>query len=172
MKIELQLCLICLACSLTGCTKPSQDTALLHEERFRRLWIAAITPAQGDEAPASLQDLVSRIPDANEFCCPDHSAARPRDNSLVNVWTDFIYVGGLRNYDGDVAILICPAENHQNRAGFALLASGRFVELSSQQAQEMVATPWLLTEHLSPGALHVLTNHINIHIPPALRPKH
>jgi hypothetical protein len=156
--------IILLIICATGCSRARQAEPS-HRSAFRQLWSVALTPAQGDEAPKSLSQFPSRLSDGRLFACPEHSEHLGAIEA-VDKWTDLIYIGGLRNYEGEIAMFICPPENHKSTRGYAILAGGRFLELTPPEAKALVAKPWLYAVNLNPADLEVITNHIQINVPP------
>lgn len=136
----------------------------------------------GASFPASLNSLPPTN-DAALFVCPS-SNHPPGAMNKVSEWTDYIYVNSSRVSDSmmlDVALLICPPENHNGEFGHVLLGNGQVVRLPPDKVRALIKEPWgmptstrnSLTIYDSSGApvpfaAHMHTN-LSVQIPSRFR---
>jgi hypothetical protein len=126
----------------------------------------------GDRWPPSFASL-SDTTNTSIFVCPytGHKAG-----SLTNVeeWTDYIYIGGASEGMCDVALLICPPENHGGKYGHVLWHCGWGrdlpVTLPAAQIQALIREPWCRSTSFRGSGFDKYETRMQIRIPERLRP--
>jgi hypothetical protein len=88
----------------------------------------------------------------------------------VDEWTDFIYVGKQHEIqDSMVAMIICPAENHQGRFGHVVWKGGNSDRLPPEEIKALVKQPWLRATNAPPDQIDLVRTTSDIRIPKHLR---
>ncbi len=99
----------------------------------------------GDTYPPSLASLAATN-DARVFVSPSSGHAA-QTMSNVQEWTDYIYVRGPNEpCMFDVALLICPPENHGGRYGHVCFGSGEVDRLPADRIRALIREPWGLRQ--------------------------
>ncbi len=96
---------------------------------------------EGDTYPPSIASL-GMTNDAKLFVSPGSGHVA---GAMTNVedWTDYIYVSGPNEpCMFDVALLICPPENHGGRYGHVCFGSGDIARLPADRIRAAVKEPW------------------------------
>src|SRR5689334_13284122 len=107
----------------------------------------------GDDYPPLLSSLINQNPNPAIFVCPatGHAAGRM---ASVEDWTDYIYVAGPYDFMADVAVLICPPENHGGKYGHILWGSGVIEELPPDRIKALIKEPWCMPT-AARGSIHI-----------------
>ena len=124
----------------------------------------------GDEYPPKLIGLHEETTNTSLFLCPSvgHRSGRFAD---IETWSDYIYVGNLPLYVGNlrVAQVICPAENHHDGYGYVLWLSGDVEKVDRERIHKLVAEPWCEAGLTSQREAEKLRQRVVVSVPPALR---
>jgi hypothetical protein len=105
---------------------------------------------EGDRAiyPPTLRELQGYVPSAKVLVCP---ASGHEAGSFTNIeqWTDYSYFGNEHEDFLQVALVICPPENHRSKFGHVLWQDGQSSRLSSDQVRALIAKPWCMATNAS-----------------------
>jgi hypothetical protein len=94
-----------------------------------------------DRFPASLNSVGST---PQLFVCPS-SGHKEGTSTNVDEWTDYIYVPSAQDWMRlDLAILICPPENHDGKYGNVLLGGRVVRRLPAAQVRALIKEPWCM----------------------------
>jgi hypothetical protein len=128
--------------------------------------------------PPSLSVLTDAAPSL--FLCPS-SGREPGAVTNVDEWTDYIYVPNAEDWMRvDLAVLICPPENHGGKYGHVVFGGGQMRRLPAAQAKALIKEPWCMPtparksisirsyEGEIPFAEYARTN-ITVHVPDRFR---
>jgi hypothetical protein len=154
----------------TGCSQSQSEKrgdlcltnfALIREEL--RPWTL-----QANSFPSSFNEF--HTTNLTMFVCPGSGHAA---GSMTNVadWTDYIYLDRAEHISQailiDVAILICPPENHGGKYGHVLFGDQSVRRLPADQIRALIKAPWCMSnqsiyaEHRAPP--------FGLRVPPYLR---
>jgi hypothetical protein len=135
---------ICSAIMLAGCSAERSSvktdactTNLTAIWRELKIW-----DWNGDSLPSSF----AQLPLTNNpalFVCPDSGHSVGAMSNVVQ-WTDYIHVTGPpESMMLDVAVLICPPENHNGEFGHVIFGDGaKMIRLPAEKVRALVKEPW------------------------------
>jgi hypothetical protein len=98
---------------------------------------------------ASFPPSVASLAQTNQpslFVCPS-SGQMPGSMTNVERWTDYIYLSGTHMDDTmlmDVAVLICPPENHGGQFGHVVWGGGWIQRLPADKIRALIKEPWCM----------------------------
>ena len=125
---------------LTGCSSAPPPTSGCSTNMMAIWWKMREWEGDGDRFPLSL-DVLTDAPPAL-FVCPSsghHSGALTN----VDAWTDYIYVPGAQDWMRlDLAVLICPPENHGGKYGHVVFGGGWVKQLPAAEVRALIKEPW------------------------------
>jgi hypothetical protein len=150
------------ACSDTSTSVPrdSQDGCV---KNMRALSILIVLGAgNGDTYPANLGSLVTT--NTTIFVCPN-SSHPPGVMTNVDNWTDYVYVSGRESGMWDVALLICPPENHRGRYGHVIWGDRSGSRLPADKVRALIREPWCMPRTRGVGFDEFVRPTIKIHVP-------
>ncbi|MCX6925456.1 MAG: hypothetical protein NT154_19945 [Verrucomicrobia bacterium] len=95
---------------------------------------------EGDQFPASLSVLTDAP--VSLFVCPN-SGRQPGAITDVDAWTDYIYVPSTHDWMRlDLAVLVCPPENHGGKYGHVIFGDGWGERLPAAQVRALIKERW------------------------------
>ncbi len=134
-------------------------------------WQMSNWEGDGDHFPPSLSCLTNAK--SSIFICPE-TGHSPGVLTNVDQWTDYIYVPELPDAGRqDVAVLICPPENHGGAYGHVLWGGGWCVRLPPDKTRALIREPWCMpTAARSAGFDQFVKPKIKVQIPEKFRPEY
>ena len=145
-------------------TSRERCQANLHE-----LWTAAklYGPYQVESFPPTLQVMFKISAYPSIYICPA-TGHHPGDTNHVDLWTDYVYVSGLKESDPPSCVLaFCPPENHQGKGANVLFVDGKVRWYSVEEFKKLTSNPSLFFGVNDSNALEKLRSKTKI-----LYPKH
>ena len=173
------LCLLSLAlCGLVqlGCKENNSNRKAAADDALCRSNLRSIRFQIEIEAASSinyvpdLQRLANSELDLSKLVCPS-TGHSPGGTNNIGEWTDYIYVGNLHDTAFDVAMIICPPENHGGRVGHvAYVDMNLLATHDANTVRQLIGNPWMNVRTNAPwGHQPDFDSNAVVHVPPRLR---
>jgi hypothetical protein len=100
------------------------------------------------------------------FICP-YSGKQPGSVNDIDIWTDYIYIGGLPDSGALHAIVaISPPEDHFGGYGYAVNMLGQIRRVSRAEILKILQSPWVYCENPDDvGLQSSIRRHMTVRIP-------